>query len=97
MFKKKKRVLLYFTILTSESDTAAISLMGIFPLETEIDLRKLTLFGQLCRTNTCTWMKRKFLFRLLSYMAYLYNDQHGFITHDGGSGLRLYDGSDVKL
>ena len=31
---------------------AALSLMGIFPLQTEIDFRKLTLFGHLCRTNT---------------------------------------------
>ena len=58
---------------------AALSLMGIFPLETEIDFRKLTLFGQFCRTITCTWVKRVFLFRLLSYMTYPYNGQHGFI------------------
>ena len=58
---------------------AALSLMDIFPLETEIDFRKLTLFGQFCRTNTCTWVKRVFLFRLLSYMTYPYNGQHGFI------------------
>ena len=58
---------------------AVLSLMGIFPLETAIDFRKLTIFGQLCRTNTCTWVKRVFLFRLLSYMTYPYNGQNGFI------------------
>ena len=42
----------------ANSTGAALSLMGIFPLETEIDLKKLTLFSQLCRTNTCTWVKR---------------------------------------
>ena len=57
----------------------ALSLMGIFPLETEIGFRKLTLFGQLCRTNTCPWVKRVFLFRLLPYMTYPYKGQHCFI------------------
>ena len=63
----------------TRTDTA-LSLIGIFPPEIEIDFRKLTLFGQFCRANTCTWMKRAFLFRLLSYVNCRVNVQQGFIT-----------------
>ena len=62
----------------TRTDTA-LSLIGIFPLEIEIDLKKLTLFGQFFRANTCTWMKRVFLFRLLSYVNCHENVQQGFI------------------
>ena len=62
----------------TRTDTV-LTLIGIFPLEIEIDFRKLTLFGQFCRANTCTWMKREFLFRLLSYVNCRENVQQGFI------------------
>ena len=34
----------------TRTDTA-LSLLGVFPIETDIDFRKLTLFGQFCRLN----------------------------------------------
>ena len=64
----------------TRTDTA-LSLIGIFPLEIEIGFRKLTLFGQFCRANTCTWMKSLILFRLLSYVNCRENVEQGFIPN----------------
>ena len=41
---------------TRTQTDAALSLLGIFSIEFEIDLRKLTLFGQFCRNNTNCWV-----------------------------------------
>ena len=35
---------------------AALSLLGVFPIELEIDFRKLTLLGQIGRLNSNTWV-----------------------------------------
>ena len=45
----------------------ALGLLAIFPIEVEIDLRKLVLFGQLCRLNSNFWAKTMFLNRLTSF------------------------------
>ena len=36
---------------------AALSLLSVFPIELEIDARKLTLFRQMCRLNSNSWVK----------------------------------------
>ena len=54
------------------------SILGIFPLEIEIEIRKLILFGQLCRLSSKYWVKNIFLNRLLSYKNNPYK-QTGFI------------------
>ena len=56
----------------------APGLLGIFPLEIEIEIRKLILFGQLCRLSSKYWVKNIFLNRLLSYKINPYK-QTGFI------------------
>ena len=56
----------------------ALGLLGMFPIEAEIDLRKLILFGQLCRLNTRFWGKTLFLIRLSSFQICPSN-QMGFI------------------
>ena len=56
----------------------ALGLLGIFPLEIEIEIRKLILFGQLCRLSSKYWVKNIFLNRLLSYKINPYK-QTGFI------------------
>ena len=48
---------------------AALSLLGIFSIESEIDLRQLTLFGQFCRNNMKCWVFECFYRRLASYMV----------------------------
>ena len=48
---------------------AALSLLGIFSIESEIDLRKLTLFGQFCGNNMKCWVFGCFYRRLASYMV----------------------------
>ena len=45
----------------------ALGLMAMFPLEVEIDIRKLVLFGQLCPLNSNFWVKTMFLTRLTSF------------------------------
>ena len=45
----------------------AIGLLAMFPLEVEIDIRKLVLFGQLCRLNPYFWVKTMFLNRMTSF------------------------------
>ena len=39
----------------------AVGLLVTFPLEVEIDIRKLVLFGQLCQLNSNFWVKTMFL------------------------------------
>ena len=62
----------------TRTDTA-LSLLGVFPIETDIDFRKLTLFGQFCRLNSDIWVKRMFLNRLTSYIAEFNHRQEGFV------------------
>ena len=45
----------------------ALGLLVIFPLEVEIDLRKLILFGQICQLNSHFLVKTMFLNRLTSF------------------------------
>ena len=45
----------------------AFGLLAICPIEVEIDLRQLVLFGQLCRLNSNFWAKIMFLNRLTSF------------------------------
>ena len=45
----------------------ALGLLAMFPLEVEIDIRKLVLFGQLWRLNSNVWVKTMFLNRLTSF------------------------------
>ena len=47
----------------------AISMLGILSIESEIYLRKLTLFGQFCRNNIKRWVFECFYMRLASYMV----------------------------
>ena len=64
--------------LRSRTDVA-LSLLGIFPIEIDIDFRKLTLFGQFCRLNSNIWIKTVFLNRLTSYIAKCNHKQEGFV------------------
>ena len=57
----------------------AFSLLGIFPIEIDIDFRKLTLFGQFCRFNSNIWVKIVFLNRIPSYIAKCNHKQEGFV------------------
>ena len=45
----------------------ALSIISIYPIESEIDFRKLTLFVQLCRLNFEHWLRVVFLNRLCTY------------------------------
>ena len=57
----------------------ALGLSGIYPIENEIDFKKLILFGQLCRLDSGVCMgKNVFFFRLFSYMTNA-DRQSGFI------------------
>ena len=57
----------------------ALSVFSVFPIEVEIEFRKLTHFGQMCRlnSNTCIWVKNVFLNRLTSYTTYSNSRQSG--------------------
>ena len=57
----------------------ALGLLGIIPLEIEIEIRKLILFGQLCRLSSKYWVKNIFLNKLSSYTINPYK-QTGFIS-----------------
>ena len=46
---------------------AALSLLGIYSIESEIDFRKLTLFGQFCRNISNYWVHDCFYRRLASF------------------------------
>ena len=67
-----------FLNLRTRTDVA-LSLVGIFPIEMDIDFRKLTLFGQFCRLNSNIWVKTVFLNRLTSYIAKCNHKQEGFV------------------
>ncbi|MES9994111.1 MAG: reverse transcriptase family protein [Candidatus Thiodiazotropha sp.] len=56
----------------------ALGLLGMYSLESEIDFRKLNLFGQLCRNDTQCWITPLFRSRLKSYFENKY-DQKGFL------------------
>ena len=47
---------------------AALSLLGTFSIESEIDFRKLILFGQFCRNNMKCWVFECFYRRLASFV-----------------------------
>ena len=55
------------SLSTCTRTDGALSLLSVFPIEVEIEFRKLTLFGQMCRlnSNTCIWVKNVFLNRLI--------------------------------
>ena len=55
----------------------ALGLLGVYSLESEIDFKKLNLFGQLCRCDTQCWITPFFRSRLESYFENRY-DQTGF-------------------
>ena len=59
---------------------AALSLLGVFPIELEIDSRKLTLLGQMCRLNSNSWVKNVFLNRLTSFTTHSNGRQTGLIA-----------------
>ena len=60
----------YMQGLSTRTQTdAALSLLGIFSIESETDLRKLTLFGQFCRNNMKCWLFECFYRRLALYMV----------------------------
>ena len=44
-----------------------LSIMAVYAIESEIDFRKLTILGQLCRLNINHWLRIVFLNRLCSY------------------------------
>ena len=46
----------------------APSIISIYSIESEIDFRKLILFGQLCRLNFEHWLRVVFLNRLCTYL-----------------------------
>ena len=56
----------------------ALGLLEMFPLEIEIDLRKLILFGQMCRLSSEFWIKTMFLNRVMSF-KFNPSKQTGFI------------------
>ena len=47
----------------------ALGLLGVLPLESEVDFKKLNLFGQLCRNDTHCWITPVFRVRLESYFV----------------------------
>ena len=55
-----------------------LSLIGINPIEADIDYRKLTFFGQLCRLPGCYRVKEVFLHRLFNFTNSL-GPKYGFI------------------
>ena len=57
----------------------ALSLLGVFLIETDIEFRKLTLFGQFCRLNSDIWVKKMCLNRLTSYIAEFNHRQEGSV------------------
>ena len=59
----------------------ALGLLAIFPIEVEIDLRKLILFGQMCQLNSHFWAKTMFLNRLTSFIINP-RKQTGFIAEN---------------
>ena len=52
----------------------------LFQYVLEIDSRKLTLFGQMCRLNSNSWVKNVFLNRLTSFTTLSNGRQTGFIA-----------------
>ncbi|MCG8048280.1 MAG: reverse transcriptase family protein, partial [Candidatus Thiodiazotropha endolucinida] len=69
----------------------ALSLLGVYSIESEIDFRKLNLLGQLCRVKSNSWLKLAFLSRLASYNVYK-DIQLGFIPEI----VRILDKYDLK-
>ena len=67
------------SLYTRTRTDTPVSLLGVFPIETDIYLRKLTLFGKFCRLNSDIWVKRMFLNRLTSYIAEVNHRQEGFV------------------
>ena len=47
----------------------ALGLLGVLPLESEVDFKKLNLLGQLCRNDTHCWITPVFRIRLESYFV----------------------------
>ena len=55
------------------------SLLGLLPIEAEIEARKLLFLGRLCRMNYRLLPKQIFLTRLFSFQERLADTQYGFI------------------
>lgn len=55
------------------------SLLGLLPISSEIDIRKLQFLGRLCELDTKTLPKRIFLHRLFSYLYSPVCKPYGFI------------------
>ena len=47
----------------------ALGLLGLYPIEAEIDLKKLVLFGQMCNLESGSSVKDVFLMRMSSYIT----------------------------
>ena len=58
---------------------AALSLLGTFSIESEIDFRKLILFGQSCRNNMKCWVFECF-YRRLAYFVMNKETQTGYFS-----------------
>ena len=48
---------------------AALSLLGIYSIESEIDFKKLILFGQFCRNDLNCWVQSCFYKRTASFVV----------------------------
>ena len=57
---------------------AALSLLGIYSIESEIDFKKLILFGQFCRNDLNCWVQSCFYKRIASFVVYR-DLQEGYI------------------
>ena len=65
-------------LLRNTNTEVVLSLIGINPIEADIDYRKLTFFGQLCRLPGCYRVKEVFLHRLFNF-TWSPLGPHGFI------------------
>ena len=81
--------------LQSKSRTDIIlGLLGILPIEAEIEKKKLSFFGQLCRLERNCAAKQLFLLRLSAFM--LDKSSYGFVN-DIAIALRKFNLFDVML
>ena len=71
----------------------ALSIKSIYSIESEIDFRKLILFGQLCRLNFEHWLRVVFLNRLCTYS--MNDSKHTGFIPDIVRTLRKYGLLDV--
>ena len=67
-----------------------LSMVGAYPIEFDIDYRKLLFLGQLCRLFTGHFCKQLFNYRLVTFYKYKSCTQQGFVS-DIVDVLRKYD------